>query len=370
MMKTPIRFFYILITACIVAGCIEPYEFVIDEDDQVLVVEGFITDVSYNESLQYPSDGRYFFVGLSFSSDVTNKRGEPVSKAVVKLISDTGDTWLYSESTSGQYLLRYGDFAAAPGRDYRLSISLPGGDVYESDWLTLPSREQMEIGDISFEERTKETYKIVAGEKRVETIEGVTVLVHVPENKNKEPYYYRWDFEPAWVYTVPLRPYINKTCWIRSNTYVSNYILQEDYIGDYKKDLFFMETHGNERLFESFSLLLKQYSLDDKQFYFFKELQEQASGGAFFDKPPFNLETNLHAVESDKKVVGYFWIASEQAKRWYFNIYDLSYPVYNHLREECLKPYGPPAVGDIDSCKDCLGYPNGQPSLNEPEWWP
>ncbi|MBL6449778.1 DUF4249 family protein [Fulvivirga sp. 29W222] len=363
------RFFYVLLFIAII-GCIEPYEFVIKDDTPVLIVDGFITDVSYEQSRAYPNDGRYFKVKLSYTSDVTNKRGEPVVGASIQLLSgDSKNSWWYHEINEGEYWLAYGDFAASPGMDYKLSISLPDGDKFESEWLRLPEVDGQEMGDVSFTELSKEVHEIVAGEKKVKTIEGINVNVGIPKNESGLPRYYKWDFEPIWEYTVPLRPYINKTCWIRSSTYLPNYTLQEDHVGGYANDLFFMETHGNERLFEKFSLLVKQYILNEKDYYFFQELQEQATAGAFFDKPPYNLKTNINSVEGDKKVVGYFWIASEQAKRWYFDITDLSYYVYNHLREECLKPYGPPAIGDIDPCKDCLGYPNGKATLEKPEWW-
>ncbi|UII34377.1 DUF4249 domain-containing protein [Fulvivirga ulvae] len=362
------RFFYALLFT-IVFGCIEPYEFVIKNDAPTLVVEGFITDISYNQSKAYPSDGRYFNVKLSYTSDVTNKRGEAVTGATVQLVSNEEKGWLYNEVSGGEYVLQNEDFAARPGVKYKLLISISDGDTFESEWLGLPEVEEQEMGEISFKELSKEVYEIVAGEKKVRTVEGISLQVDIPKNEGHEPRYYKWHTEPIWEYTVPLRPYVNKTCWIRSNTYLSSYTLQEDYVGGYSNSLFFMETHGNERLFERFSLLVRQYLLSKEDYYFFSELQEQATSGAFFDKPPYNLKTNISSVESNKKVVGYFWIASEQARRWYFDIYDLSYPVNNHLLEECLKPYGPPAMGEIDPCKDCLGYPNGTPSLEKPEWW-
>ncbi len=60
----------------IIFGCVEPYSFVIHNETKTLVVEGYISDKSFNETLLYPSDGRYFTVRLSYSGDVTN--GRPV----------------------------------------------------------------------------------------------------------------------------------------------------------------------------------------------------------------------------------------------------------------------------------------------------
>ena len=51
------------------------YEFLIENEQPSLVVEGYISDKSYNETLQYPGDGRCFSVKISYTSDVINRRG-------------------------------------------------------------------------------------------------------------------------------------------------------------------------------------------------------------------------------------------------------------------------------------------------------
>ena len=103
-----------------------------------------------------------------------------------------------------------------------------------------------------------------------------------------------------------------------------------------------------------------------EDFYtFWKELQEQNEGGAIFDKPPFNLHTNFHSITGDKKVSGYFGVVQEQARRWYFDIRDLSYYVENTLRKDCSIPFLPPAP----ECFDCREYSFGIATNVKPEWW-
>lgn len=58
---------YLLLLYSLLAGsCIEPFTFEVKNEEPPLVIESYISDVSYNESLQYPSDGRYFTTKLSF----------------------------------------------------------------------------------------------------------------------------------------------------------------------------------------------------------------------------------------------------------------------------------------------------------------
>ena len=82
----------------IVFSCIEPYQFVITDDSPLLVVEGYISDKSFDETQKYPSDGRYFSVRLTTTSSVTNVRSKPVSNASVKILNDENEEWLYQES--------------------------------------------------------------------------------------------------------------------------------------------------------------------------------------------------------------------------------------------------------------------------------
>src|SRR5687767_14574748 len=82
----------------LVSSCVEPYSFVIDDELPTVVIEGFISDKSFRETLLYPSDGRYFSVKLTYTTDVTNVRPEPIHRATVLIVSDLGNEWHYSES--------------------------------------------------------------------------------------------------------------------------------------------------------------------------------------------------------------------------------------------------------------------------------
>src|SRR6187200_2218443 len=100
-----IRFALIMI---LVGGCIETYQFRITDTHPGIVVEATISNKSFNDTRNYPSDGRYFTVKVTRTSDVTNIRSEAVSYAQVVLTSDQGDEWLYTEDvkTPGLYQLR------------------------------------------------------------------------------------------------------------------------------------------------------------------------------------------------------------------------------------------------------------------------
>src|SRR5687767_5074346 len=147
-----LKFFFLFLT---IAGCVEPYEFIIHDNYSTLVVEAFISDRSFNETLLYPSDGRYFTVKLSRSGDVINSRPEPETGALVELISSTGEMLVYVEEEPGKYQLPEMDFKAQKGREYKLRILLADESVYESGWEALPEQEIPTMGNIGFTESEK-----------------------------------------------------------------------------------------------------------------------------------------------------------------------------------------------------------------------
>lgn len=365
----------LLIMNCIIAlcfcGCIEPYEFTVKNNEPTLVVEGFISNVSFRESLTFPSDGRYFSIKLRYTSDVINTRDEVVKNGLVYLVSDSGEEWYYSESADvpGEYLLEDLDFRAVEGQAYKLKIILPDEAEYESEWQKLPPSIPENMGEMGFEEVEKQVFKYVAGEEVVQTIKGINVFIEIPPNENGSQTFYRWEFSPIWIYIAPLARSIDpdQKCWIEGTNYISNFALQIDNNGGYRKNLFFIETVNNERIYEGLSVLINQYALSENDFYFWNEMKDQIEGNGVFDSPPFNLKTNIKAMNDDEKVSGIFSVLDEKAKRWNFTHRDLSYTVTDDLLAECLVIYGPDGPAPV--CLSCLEYEDGEPTLKKPVWW-
>ena len=259
-----IRFLFIFLSVfCF--GCIEPYEFDVEETEPRLVVEGYISDISFNESLEFPSVGRYFAVKLRYTSEVTNRKGTVPVNATILLEDESGKQWGYTESSvePGKHVLMWEEFEAVEGRAYKLKIIMANEEMYESEWQKLPPPAPAPVGEISYEEVEKQVYRIKLREQVIETIKGVNVYVDVPENNTGAPVYYRWSLDPTWVYIAPLaRPgQPNYKCWASSKLYLAEGVIQKDNRGGYRKELFFMETIRNERIFEKFSLLVVQQSL-------------------------------------------------------------------------------------------------------------
>jgi hypothetical protein len=367
-LKQVLFFLFILL----LASCIEPYDFVVVATEPTLVIEAIVSDQSFDDTILYPSDGRYFTVNLSEAGNVTNSRATPVSYAIVRLMSEDGDSWQYTESdpiaTPGRYLLLDDDFKANENVRYKIQVTLAGDDSYESSWERMPSAEEPVMGEIGFTERDVLSYDIEFNKQIVTTVRGITANIQLPENNESETIYYRWKFTPMWIYVAPLSRSVvlpGFRCWISNDVYLKDYAITADVAGGYSKDLFFLPTVRNARIFEDFTVLISQQTMTEPYYFYWKEMQEQTKAGAIFDAPPFNLHSNFVATNGGGKVVGYFGVVREQARRWYFNDKDLSYFVENALKADCSVPFQDIAP----ECFDCREYSFGDPVNVKPSWW-
>lgn len=351
-----------------VAGCIEPYEFLIEESSPGLVIEAMISDKSFNETLAYPSDGRYFTVKLSLTGDVINTRPVPVKGAGIEILANNGEAWSYTEELNGVYTLLDKDFKAYPGIGYKLRVSLSDERVYESEWASLPEVSTPPIGAISFSEVSKDMYVMEDRKWVVRNIAGVQTKISVPANTTGEAIHYRWTFDPIWIYKAPLASVVDKgyICWATDPNYLNTFQLQMDRIGGYDKELFFFKTIRNERIYEKLSVLVRQYAMTPEYFSFWEEMKSRNEGSKLNDTPPFNLKTNYVSLTGDAPVSGFFGVVMEQARKWSFLKDELSYTVENKLRADCLVNYGGPPA---EECLDCRAYSFGKAVNVKPAWW-
>jgi hypothetical protein len=357
-----------LFLALIFFSCVEKIDFVVDRDEPLLVVNGFISNKSHDETLLIPSDGRYFSVQLNTTSKVTNVRDQPVLGATVFIENDKSNIWNYTEHESGKYILEDPQFKVLGDQLYRLNISYDG-DRYLSNWEKLPDL-GYGFGDISFDEEILDVLVYEAQVPVIQKKQGISVKVNLEEINTDKTYTY-WDFEPHWIYKAPLASIINNDvfCWTTNEFYLNQYVLNSTIGKPYKQEIFLIETVGNERVYEEFTSLIRQFSITPEYYYFLEDLQKQADRGGLFDQPPYNVIGNMYK-ESDEnvKVSGYFAIVNEQSKRWYFDKSQLSYRMISQTLADCEVDYGPDSPGP--ACKSCLAYERGFPVTNvKPSWW-
>ncbi len=347
----------------VLGACIEDFEFEGISVREGVVVEGYITNQSYNDLLALSVPTRYFTLKLSNVGDLENVRNRPVLGAKIELHQDDGVVYDYAEMGDGEYGLFYEDFKADIGRGYHLEITLPDGKKVISEIETL--EKEMEMGAFSLVEGTKLNYENIRGEVSIVEQEGIDFYVTTLDNELTEPVYYKWDMVITWVYNAALAEDNNplKYCWASSRYFFKEYQLLEDRDGGIAKELFFLETQGS-RFNHGYSVLIRQTVMNSGYYTFWKEVEKQLNQSELFATPPYNIESNLSSDEID--VFGFFGVVNEEFGRWYFDEKEISNYGGWVNDERCA--FGPPYP---PWCFDCttLAYEDSPVSSTMPDWW-
>ena len=115
-------------------------------------------------------------------------------------------------------------------------------------------------------------------------------------------------------------PYVvpNKKCWISSHSDLINIkntsTLGDDRISRYP--LYFI-SNTTDRLRVMYSILVKQYSLNENEYQYWEKLQKTTElVGGLYDITPSTVTSNLYCLDNpDEQVLGYFSVSASTSKR-------------------------------------------------------
>ncbi|MDR7129479.1 hypothetical protein J2X69_001816 [Algoriphagus sp. 4150] len=353
----------------LLTACIDPITFETGSESRRLVVDGFISNISFVEQSQKPAPPLRFYVALRWTSDVGNVRDEVISNARVMLMTEEGESYRYFWDVQEQrYLIEDDTFYAKENVLYKLRIETDG-KVYESDSDKLYPAPAIEGINVDYKTMLKSID--IAGQTEIVEQRGIQISVPLPPHSG-DSFRYRWKIVPSWIFETSQlgdgNP--NKRCYATNNYAYQAIKVWEDKNGGYNRDLYFLETDDNEQLQHGYSAFITQYSLSPSGYKFWDQLAtQQQSGGGIFDPPPFALVTNIHNVDdSEENVSGYFFVAHESSYRWRLSPVDLPYQLT--FVDQCAPipgvPYFPPA-----GCSNCLEYRGAHTDITnqKPEWW-
>lgn len=298
----------ILIPILLAGGCITKFIPVTDEDKNILVVEGLITD--------HPEDN---VVRLSLSMPLGSRLTiKPLKGCTVTITDDKGSLYYFTEtSTAGTYK---SGMQGITGRKYTLHVKtrdiLTRNNSYESlpvEMLPVPPIDSLFYEKVTIAEKTAERPKL----------EGCQIYLNAYDPAG-ECKYYRWDYNETWEFRLPFGYPKNNTCWISNNSTVINLknttFMSEDRINRYPLRYISNET---DRLKVSYSILVNQYSLNADEFDYWEKIQNVIQDvGGLYDIIPASIPGNLFCVEDPaEKVLGYFSVSAKTSKRIFIRDY-------------------------------------------------
>ena len=100
----------LLLLAMIVVSCIEPFELSIEQQADIISINGRITN---------GSEPQYVFIGSTSSE---NRVVNPIGGAEINLFDDSGNSWPYFEELPGTYVIPSGALSALPRNSYNIEV--------------------------------------------------------------------------------------------------------------------------------------------------------------------------------------------------------------------------------------------------------
>jgi len=296
----------------LLASCVEAYWPTIDKYENRLVVDGGITD----------QPGPYT-IRLSLSSSIDSAIYKPFVNCELVINDEEGTSETLNEVEPGVYMTNIDGIKGETGKSYQLTIHTPSDRVYRSGFEELLAGEKIDsvYGRIEYREVEEYDYNLQGYQFYVDT-----KLAEKDTNnylwRLEATFHYQSDYTIRWIFDGELNwfhgPDSLFNCW---KTYVvedffsmSTRSLSTPKIVAYP--LHFVNTETRQ-LSVKYSLLVRQYTLNQNAFKFWDALREQnASSASLYAVQPYQIRGNIYNVDDpNEPVLGYFLVAGLDEKR-------------------------------------------------------
>jgi hypothetical protein len=279
-------------------GCITEFIPVTDETANLLVVEGMVTDQFRRYKIKIT---RAMPLG-DFLNPI------PVNGCWVSIIDENNVFYNLSEYPAGIYSTDSTIFRGHPGGKYTLRI-IAGGQTYMSspmEMLPVPPIDSLYYEKVVFVESSD------FGKSE----EGCRIYLNTYDHE-KKCMYYKWNFIETWMIRLPFST-PKSICWITKPS--EDILIKNTSIYDQSRVTKYpvlLVTNETDRLKEKYSILVKQYSLNQDEYNYWEKLRNVYENvGGLYDVTPMSISGNIYCLNNpDEKVLGYFSVSAVTEKR-------------------------------------------------------
>lgn len=306
-----IRIIIFLPLIFLLTSCVEEFRPELDEIDQILVVDGAITNM----------EGPYT-IKLSISSELKIISPEPVSGAILTIVEEDGVSETLTEVLPGTYRTKEGGIQGTVGNSYKLVLETEG-EKYETEYEVL--KEPIPISSVD----AKLEYK--AFPDAPEELPGIQFYVN-SETSNDPETYLLWNLEGTYKYKSSLLIYYEFNGFI--SEFKNHDSLQTCYLTYRINDIYTANTINLEvpqitakplnfipaidrKLKIRYSLLTSQFSVSKEAYDFWHSLEQQiANNTSLYTSQPYQVRGNLKNInDPTEPVLGYFMVAGQSQNR-------------------------------------------------------
>ncbi len=322
-------------------SCQIPFEAEIEGKIGLISIDGSIVK---GDSLQT--------ITISSSTSLYIPEFDPVIGCAVSIIDELGNEFLFPETEDGTYTRAIPDEFLVYDRMYRLKITTPDGDQYESDYETI--RQGAPVDSIYYE---RDNMYVASEDEELYFVQFYLDL----KGSESDSRYYRWGLTEAWEYVsisyidyiyvdeelnieYPESPIEFYRCWNSRKVpgfYSSSTV---NLTSNLKKKIPLHQVSTvTGRLSIKYSLLVEQYSLNEGAYNYWNQAKtETEEAGGLYTQQPGQTQTNLFNVnDSKEEVLGYFWASSKTEKRIFTSRpRDLTINPYCQLYSFLLEDHG------------------------------
>jgi len=288
----------ILLLITLAVACTNPFFPDFDENQDLLVVDGMITD-----------QNRVNRIRLSRSNPVGQPLvRKPVKGAVVTITDDNGIVSTLEEGPDGTYSTDSLNFRGCVGEKYALRIKINGSD-YETDFIEM--KPVPPIDSLYYEKVV-----INASDDSTEVDEGCKIYLDSWDPSGK-CLFFRWNYTDTYEYHIPYS-IENKICWVygrSSEVLIRNTsAYSQARISGYP--ILFI-SDNTDKLKVKYSILVNQYSLDEAEYNFWNMVENISENvGNLYDITPVAIKGNIKCTSNpDETVHGYFSVSAVTQKR-------------------------------------------------------
>jgi hypothetical protein len=284
-----------LILCC--SGCVTEFVPDIREENNILVVEGLITDQS-----------EVYQIKISTSMPVgTTDTIKPLGGCTVTVLNDSGNSYTFQEGETGIYRSpsemtgRIWDF-------YKLHITAPRGSImlnYESEFIQM-----LPVSPVSLDYE-----KVIINDQPIDRFDEEGCRIFLNTNAAFTGFM-RWDYSETWILRLPFSV-PNAKCWVsdRSRNIMirNNVSSNEEFI---REPLLYI-SNNTDRLKTRYSIEVNQYSINENEYNYWAALKTMTEeNGGIYDVIPSSVMGNIHCIEDPHQtVLGYFSVSAKTSQR-------------------------------------------------------
>jgi hypothetical protein len=309
-------------------GCKEEFPLEFKSNENILVVEGGITN----------KPGPYS-VRLSTTLPINQPIRVPFEKCVVTLSDNQGHSEILTETSPGVYQTSTGGIRGVIGNEYSLSVATPDNKVYQTAFEEM--KPVLEIDSVYAELTNHEDldypYGLPGFQFYIDSKPALEKETYIMWNM-VETYKYEADYKLHALYYYGDYYYANRsmdtiaqitglsydtllTCWKTDPIrYIfTGQIANLSELNITRQPLHFVSTE-TKKLTIKYSLFVQQCSISKDAHNFWESIRDQISDESFlYTKQPYNITGNLQNIDDPEEITfGYFTVASVSERRTFY----------------------------------------------------